>query len=61
MKKVGRLNKLSNLTYQLQYWGKEDLSYQVTETSSQYKKFKNKNEAIKFTKKNNIKLQKVNN
>ena len=58
MIKIGKLRRLPDGTYQLRYKGREDLGYQVRDTSSLYEGFKNKEEALRFIRKNNIELEK---
>lgn len=58
MNKIGRLRKLPKGGYQLQYWGRGDFGYKVEDTSTSYKKFKNREEALRFIKEKNIEIEK---
>ena len=57
MAKIGRLDKLSDGLYRLQFKARRVLPYQVVETARQWKMFKTKKEALKFIKENKIRLK----
>lgn len=48
MKRFGKLHKLEDGKYQLQYWERTDVGYQVTETQTIWKEFETEKELEKL-------------